>query len=331
MSFIGFGPGAFRFILASLVVLEHLSRFQIGKVAVMAFFVLSGYWVTQVFEYRYLKVRHGILYFYLSRALRIWPLYLSVFFVAAVLDHLFSVPIPPDVWVALPILGVATHGKDIIGVTWSLDIELQFYLVLPLLVVFLQHSRSRLNWMAFFLVLLLFWAAGIALGIWYSIETVLIYLPLFLTGVVMYLFNQNAGQGVARISVLLFCFVAAAGTMIPVIRPYLLYGSGNSLSDKLFALVWVVTLFPFIAYNVRQNSNVWDRHLGNLSYAIYLVHFPLIKLARTYIDRDITDLEKLTFLPLVMVVSLVFYLVADLHFETARRAILRHLPSLPTD
>ena len=40
-----FGPGVIRLILAALVMFSHMSRFQVGRIGVLLFFFLSGYWV----------------------------------------------------------------------------------------------------------------------------------------------------------------------------------------------------------------------------------------------------------------------------------------------
>jgi peptidoglycan/LPS O-acetylase OafA/YrhL len=70
------GPGAFRLILALAVVLHHCTRFfPFGTVAVYVFFILSGYWVTRMWEERYSTSQNAYSLFVLSRSLRIFPLY----------------------------------------------------------------------------------------------------------------------------------------------------------------------------------------------------------------------------------------------------------------
>jgi len=41
-------PGLFRFLLALAVVVSHLSKLDIGRMAVLLFFFLSGYWVSKI-------------------------------------------------------------------------------------------------------------------------------------------------------------------------------------------------------------------------------------------------------------------------------------------
>src|SRR4051812_48778350 len=74
-------PGAFRLLLAALVVASHITHFDIGRIAVLLFFYLSGYWVTKVWVEKF--GQRNTLRFYAARYLRIAPLYLLVMGVSA--------------------------------------------------------------------------------------------------------------------------------------------------------------------------------------------------------------------------------------------------------
>jgi len=314
------GPGGFRFLLAWMVVVEHVSRFEIGKVAVMAFFTLSGYWVTRVFVERYSHARQGVWVFYLARFLRIWPLYATIFLIVLFLWLIMPLQLPPDFWVALPILGVASHGIDIIGVTWSLDVELQFYLLLPVIVL-LRGFPSSPNKAIIVLGGALIWACGLFLGWRYEFETALRYLPLFLAGAAIFLFDLNVGRTAARISVTAFILAGGGATLVPALTPFVIYGSGSDLADKTFALFWGLLLIPFIMFNVRQPSGRMDRHLGNLSYVIYLVHYPTGEVANEVLGRSMSDPEKLVYFVVVLLLSLSLYVLFDMRYEKWRRNI----------
>lgn len=303
-----------------MVVVEHVSRFEIGKVAVMAFFILSGYWVTRVYVERYANGARGVQVFYMLRFLRIWPLYALVFLIVYLVAMSLPLPIQPDTWIALPIFGVATHGTDIIGVTWSLDIELQFYLLLPLIVLLLRRAQAG-AWRPVLAGMALVWIAGLILGS-YDVETVLLYLPLFLTGAAIYLFDLQAAGRLALLSAGAFILAGLAAAAIPALHPYVIYGSGSGFADKNFALVWGLFLLPFIAFNVRQKSSRFDRHLGNLSFVLYLVHFPVTRIAGVVLGRDMYNPEKLVYFGVVMGLSLLLYVIFDAPFETWRHRVL---------
>ncbi len=319
------GPGAFRLVLALFVVIEHISRFKVGVVSVMAFFVLSGFWVAQIYDRNHAHATRGVPLFYLSRALRIYPLYLAVFLIMAAVSTLAGIPVDPDVWIALPILGEASHGKDIIGVTWSLDIELQFYLLLPLLIVILRWPNGGLRWAILTCALLIAWVLGVALASRYAVLSILLYMPVFLFGTAIHLFNFHVSRAQARVSVVLFLLMGLVVALLPATRELLVYARGDRLTDALFAMSWCIPLLPFIIYNVRQPSDVRDRFLGNLSYSIYLVHYPLVTLGSFILGRDMAKSEKLIYLGLVLSVSVAMYYLVDRRSETFRHRFIRDL------
>jgi peptidoglycan/LPS O-acetylase OafA/YrhL len=79
--------GLFRFLLALSVVLWHTETEYMllnGGIAVIAFYCISGFYMTLVLNNKYLISPNGIKLFYLNRLLRLYPVYLVwLFFVAA--------------------------------------------------------------------------------------------------------------------------------------------------------------------------------------------------------------------------------------------------------
>jgi peptidoglycan/LPS O-acetylase OafA/YrhL len=133
----------------------HLSRvFASGWMGVDLFFVLSGFLITGLLLDA--KGSYGFFRnFYARRCLRIWPLYYAVIlfmFVAVPLlrpaqaTMIFERSSP---WWAYPfylqnfLVPVSEDAVGPLGVTWSLAIEEQFYLVWPLVVRYLSTARLR--------------------------------------------------------------------------------------------------------------------------------------------------------------------------------------------
>src|SRR5262245_39518218 len=77
--------GAYRYVLAIMVVACHLRlSYHLGPYAVFAFYVLSGYLMTLVLNETYGFSRKGIARYLTNRALRIYPPYLAIALIAAV-------------------------------------------------------------------------------------------------------------------------------------------------------------------------------------------------------------------------------------------------------
>ncbi len=119
--------------------------FTHGWLGVDLFFILSGFLITRILlRSRDTDVRRYYGTFYERRALRILPLYLVVLAVLAVAYH--ELVRPEYVAVCLtflvnlaPLAHVDVPGQ--IGPIWSLCVEEQFYLVWPIVVLFLDRRR----------------------------------------------------------------------------------------------------------------------------------------------------------------------------------------------
>ena len=118
-----------------------------GRITVFIFFIISGYLIGYGFEHgRYRFDRLGIAHFWRNRFLRVYPLFFTVTVVGALVasarGHAPAVSLE---WVATQLLMAQWwHNYDPIGVFWTLGIEMQFYLIAPLLLIVQQTKRFRL-------------------------------------------------------------------------------------------------------------------------------------------------------------------------------------------
>ncbi len=88
-------PGLVRLLLATLVVVHHLSKFSVGSSAVYLFFVLSGFWVYRMYDGKYARANSPRLLFVTSRLMRLLPTFLmfnllAIFLHAALQDETAS-------------------------------------------------------------------------------------------------------------------------------------------------------------------------------------------------------------------------------------------------
>lgn len=307
------GPGAFRLFLASLVVVQHLSRLSLGHPAVLLFFMLSGYWVCRMYAERYRVAHHGLARFYISRFLRLWPLFALL---AVVVGPLVKGYDWAELLRLLPLIGIATTGRDPLGVSWSLDIELQFYLIVPLVVAGLAGR----------LPLWLFVISGLAMtgvGLWlldqHRISTALLYLPAFLAGALIWKYDWHPSRRLALFSAVFCGLTVVLAILIPATRDIFIARAHFSGAERLALTGWTMTLLPFIAWNVHQPGGRGDRILGDLSYPVYLVHFPVIAAMKPLWDGNPDVAGKAVILVTAYGISLAIYALVDRPLERWRK------------
>lgn len=286
-------PGAFRLVLAAAVVLSHLSTLDIGRLAVLLFFYLSGYWTNRIWAEKFES--RAITRFYGARYLRIAPLYLIVAVGAAVARH---IPLQPE---NLMLFGVASTLHDPTHVAWSLDIELQFYLLLPFIAAFLAVSRAAVAIVGAVLMC----AAGFWLRHVTGVASVIMYMPAFVLGALTF---SKAWRPSAR-SAALGAAGFAALTLATAFTPFISKNAVDPFDRDVYATLWMLPLLPYVARSLTQRSSPLDRHLGNLSYPLYLVHFPLISLLSIHLGPSVG--ARLAIAALAAVTSVAIYVVVD--------------------
>lgn len=296
-------PGAFRLFLAVLVLVSHSSRLDVGRFAVLLFFLLSGYWVRRIYQSEFQDRRW--LTFYVSRWLRIAPLFFIVTLVAAMARGL------PLGWENLTIFGIATTGRDPTGVSWSLDVELQFYLVAPL-IFGLAGRRAVFTAITAALCLLGWWVKAR-----FGIVTVLMYLPVFACGALIADARWSPDRKYALASLAGFVATTALIVAIPMTAAFLNKEKPHLFDDDLFGMLWALPLVPYVASSLWSRSGARDRDVGNWSYPLYLVHYPLIAFIVAH------GHSKWIGVALAPVVALALYYGPDRFFERVRRAIIR--------
>jgi peptidoglycan/LPS O-acetylase OafA/YrhL len=279
------GPGLYRLVLASMVVVQHFSRLHLGLWAVYTFFILSGYWIALMYRKKYRHTKRAVLTFWLSRYLRLLPVYL-VCSVLALLAYRLCSPrwfdyqvLRDPAWVirALAIVTSSSQRRVALGPAWTLDIEMQFYFLAPLLLVLLNRSRQALAVGAMVAVALL------GLFMW-KLESLPKYLCFFLAGVLVDYAGWRPAARTALLSAGAFAGIVAAVLLNPHWRSVLIfpYSVSSDPARRLCTFLAFVGL-PFAAYIVSHPSDTLDRHLGDLAYSVYLFH-PCVYILANYLS-----------------------------------------------
>ena len=292
-------PGVFRLALALIVVIYHLSKYMfLGVFAVYCFFILSGYWVVRMYSEKYNSLKMATLKFYSSRIIRIYPLYIAMTLLTLLMNIIFRAgyidllkSFNPINWITIfGLIGYNT-GPRVIPPAWSLDIEMQFYIIVPLLCLLISKFK-KIN--TLLLVSFLIWInyCFAIIDIKMPIkQTVLPFLFYFLLGAKLYLSPNIFSKKQVYISLFLFVGVVMMHYFLPDLRLKVI-GKNDLVYFEQINLLLPLLLLPFISYNLKVVSDQKDRYYGNLSYTVYLFHWFLI-IPYNYFMEQLSFIQRL--------------------------------------
>lgn len=265
--------------------------------------------------------------FYLSRFLRIWLPFATAFLLMMFTMWIIGQPKSADIIAGLPLLGIASHGRDILGVSWSLDIELQFYLCVPLIWIALHPDGNPLKKQRLWSVLgltiglsIIGWIVQLNFGLW----TFLPYLVSFMAGALLWRLEPHFSGKAAVVSLIAFGIVGVLVALIPYTRPLLQREVISPFHEDWFGIAWVLLLIPFLGWNIRQKSGFLDGHMAAFSYSLYIIHWPAIALLRPFFE-PLSMIDRVGILGAITVVSIVFYISVDRPWEKVRRSIIHKI------
>ncbi|MFJ3894960.1 acyltransferase family protein [Streptomyces sp. NPDC090083] len=170
------GVDGLRTVAVVLVIVYHVRPELIpgGSVGVDVFFTISGFVITRVLIGEYARTgRIGLWSFYKRRWQRLMPALLVMCAVTALLSVAFALPLFRGAWVAAALAagsvvnlvraGNSGTYSDLtapLSHTWSLGVEEQFYLAWPLLLLLLLRrasARAVLVWVGVLCVVPVLW------------------------------------------------------------------------------------------------------------------------------------------------------------------------------
>ena len=297
-----------RGVAILLVLLWHsfpiMEYFLPGWSGVDLFFVLSGYLITG----RLLATKGRPDYlsnFYRNRALRILPLYYSVFIGFLIMIHLFvqkkNLPefsVYTDHWKSFLVFtqnwtfifdGFPRNGSLI--PLWTLAVEEQFYLVWPFVILLIPSGRAR--WKIFASLIVLIMVTRTACYLYYPPSHQFNYYNTFfradaliIGSLLCQLHNDNIrsnNKWIRLIALILLAVVIIAGLVLKNLDPTnLFYGTiGYTLLALFFACILHLAVTPGVSTIAGFLRLPFLRFCGKISYGLYLLHEPIIEAAGT--------------------------------------------------
>jgi peptidoglycan/LPS O-acetylase OafA/YrhL len=309
--------GLFRLLLAFSVIAAHLG-FELGfgsRNSVQIFFIVSGYLMSYIIVER--KSYSSNLKFWASRSLRIFPTYwlvllvtIFVFVTGVNVEAMGFIPtLPVEAQISAILANLALFFQDIVmffGMnnggavvfapsfdstpnplhislivpqSWSLALELSFYLIAPFV---LKKKWILLSILGISQLLRL---ALVVVGVGTIDPWTYRFFPVeigtFLMGAFIHQFvaprlSKIKGYKSKKLSLFLNVALMCMFFVLPVIE--------NSLVRLFILLVLCILGLPALFH--QQSKSKFDNALGKLSYPVYLWHVLVILYASTHLPQN---------------------------------------------
>lgn len=246
-----------------------------GWIGVQIFFVISGYLIIQSAQ------RYSVSDYIKHRAFRIYPAYLFWFILFSFsFNHFQSSEI--DFKSLLIHLFFLQHffpeaylKYNALSVSWTLTIEMVWYVIAALVVVKFFRNPSKIT--ALFIIIACFWVYGGAK--WHPLAN-------SLEGIYVYFFVHNIA--IAQMPFFMFgAWIAAkepkydkAALLSIFISTIVLYKSWEPVFlTPIFITGLGISALFLILKNSRYDNPKFVKLLSDISYSFYLVHYPVLVLS----------------------------------------------------
>ena len=298
--------GSFRLLLAVLVMCQHyfanlgpeslgvqLAPYPGGSIAVVCFFALSGFVITEAIDRVYINRPTAFLG---NRLLRIVPHFIIAVALVIAAYALFeatgggqlfrTAPAVPDyafrpVNLVLNFIGIAPLADHVISynfleIAWAVRVEVVFYLISAACIVL--ASRSGLRYAT-----VCMWAA-VAISPLYLLTMVgrgvamFSFLPYFVYGGAVY-FALKGSRGALLVAAL--CVPAMLVQCATLATTTSGFGTFPSVVWSVSLLVILLTLMTALACCKFRRGRAVDRAIGDLTYPLYLYHEVVLVFALT--------------------------------------------------
>ncbi|MCD6010367.1 MAG: hypothetical protein K0Q79_229 [Flavipsychrobacter sp.] len=347
-----------RFMAISLVILFHIYKYFISHVSedivaglagnsllntfldnsdrgVELFFVLSGFILCLPFAHHYINngKKLPLKNYYLRRVTRLEPPYLlaitGIFLLQVVTDQRDFPTYAPSWLASLGYSHLLIHNEipTVTIVAWSLEIEIQFYLMAPFLFKILTFDKVTRRG-----ALLVAIVGTVLLQNFFPLPKISLadYAQYFFTGILLadlYVTDDLTALFSKKRMVLVAIFSFVVVVFLPI----------KSSTPQFYTLLWGRLCFPFaifvLYYAIMKNE--WLKKafsfsiipiIGGMCYSIYLLHYTVIGIAGRVTTRFIHTGNYLADLVLqvallsipILIGSVIFYYFIERPFMSRK-------------
>lgn len=319
-----------RFIAIWTVVLTHIfhliaiknnlsfnhflwTPIAIGGQGVQLFFVISGYILAKPF---FLKSKNvNLKKYFMRRITRLEPPYILAmtlfFFILIFLNKYQFMDLIDNYFFSILYMHNIVYGKgsDINTVAWSLEVEIQFYILMPILALFLKKA-GKYQLITLVLLIIVFITSSQIFDFYY--RTIFAQIQYFMIGIVLVLLKQDP---IFRINK--YIDILVGGVSLVVI---LFLNRELGIFNEL-----IFCFFIFAFYFIVLNGVIWKKVMslplfsliGGMCYSIYLLHYPIVSFVGTYlinVSNKYNLIQSVSLLSIFAITSLIVLFISSIYF-----------------
>jgi len=312
----------FPLILNNGLFVKNIQHFFLhGHIGVPLFFVISGFILAVPFINSYLikKNSFNIKDFYIRRLTRLEPPYILVltillfFGVYNTVDMTFWDRIYSYLSSIFYFHNFIVNDVPFLnGVTWSLEIEIQFYILAPLILMIFKVSSNYKRRLIIVLSIIFFLILNIFIDFKYL--NLLMYMQFFLLGILLadlyytnkLIFKKTKYDFLITMFLLLFIFLYDEADWTNQLFLY-------NLSS--LCIIFIFYYYVLIHHSMKFFTNKIITNIGGMCYSIYLLHYPIInffglQLIKLKFFNNIIILS-LSLIILVLLISSIFFILIE--------------------
>jgi peptidoglycan/LPS O-acetylase OafA/YrhL len=322
-----------RGLAVALVVLFHLdiNYFHYGFLGVDIFFVISGYLITNILVSQYLdhsKIK--LKEFYIKRIMRLFPaLFFTVFLSTIagifILSELHAKELFQSSFFAIISISnifflrksgyfdSSSELKPLLH-TWSLGVEEQFYLIWPILIIILisKFPKNKILLIALSLI-----SSYMLFFLFFNSSASFFLIPFrayeFLIGGIFSLILFKKSLSTQSSNLLSFASLSVLLASI-----FIFDGSENA-NPWVYLLVCISTISLILNSKSRITKLIFENKcitkLGDMSYSIYLVHWPIIVFYKYIYGSSLSLIDISIIISIIFFFSFISYTYIENYFR----------------